>query len=239
MTDMQIAPSTDIPTHPEPQLFERVLPLDGASIVELGCGRAQLTRLIASAGSGRQILALEVDEIQHRINSGITDLPNVRFDLAGAQAIPAADQSVDIVLMFKSLHHVPAELMPTAFAEIRRVLKPGGLAYISEPVFAGDFNEILRLFNDEQRVRQLAFAAVQSAVASGEFELVEQIFFNTPVKFEDFAEFERLILGVTHTHLELSAEVLEEVKRRFARHVTADGVRFAQPIRVDLLRKPK
>ena len=235
---MQIAPTTVVPTYPEPQLFERVLPLDGASIIELGCGRAQLTRLIASAGSGRRILALEVDEIQHGINSTISDLPNVRFDLAGAQAIPAADRSADVVLMFKSLHHVPAELMGTAFSEIRRVLKPGGLAYISEPVFAGDFNEILRLFNDEQRVRQLAFAAVQSAVTSGQFELVEQTFFNTPVKFEDFAEFERLILGVTHTRIELSAEVLEEVKRRFARHVTAEGVRFAQPIRVDLLRRP-
>ena len=86
--------------------------------------------------------------------------------------------------------------------------------------------------------RPLPEKAVESAVTSGQFALVEQTFFNTPVKFEDFAEFERLILGVTHTRIELSAEVLEEVKRRFARHVTAEGVRFAQPIRVDLLRRP-
>ncbi len=235
---MKIAATSEVPTFPEPQLFERVLPLDGAFIVELGCGRAQLTRLIATTGRSRRVLALEVDEIQHRINADIADLPNVRFDLAGAQSIPAADQSVDVVLMFKSLHHVPTDLMPVAFAEISRVLKPGGLAYISEPVFAGDFNEILRLFNDEQRVRENAFAAVRSAVDSGQFELVEQIFFNTPVKFEDFAEFERLILGVTHTRLQLSPEVLQEVKRRFERHLTPQGVRFSQPIRVDLLRKP-
>ncbi len=235
---MKISTDTEVPTHPEPQLFERVLPLDGAYIVELGCGRAQLTRLIATTGSSRRILALEVDEIQHRVNMGITDLPNVRFELAGAQSIPAADQSVDIVLMLKSLHHVPAEFMPAAFSEIRRVLKPGGLAYISEPVFAGDFNEILRLFNDEQRVREQAFAAVRSVVASGQFELIEQAFFNTPVKFEDFAEFERVILGVTHTRLRLSSEVLDEVQRRFDRHLTAQGARFAQPMRVDLLRRP-
>lgn len=111
MGGMQISSSSDVPTHPEPQLFERVLPLDGAYIVELGCGRAQLTRLIASTGSSRRILALEVDEIQHRVNLGITDLPNVRFDLAGAQSIPAADQTVDVVLMFKRLHHVPAEVV--------------------------------------------------------------------------------------------------------------------------------
>ena len=56
-------------------------------------------------------------------------------------------------------------------AEIHRVLKPDGLAYISEPVFAGEFNEIIRLFHDELAVREAAFAAVGRAVATGRFEL--------------------------------------------------------------------
>lgn len=34
-------------------------------------------------------------------------------------------------------------MMEASMQEIRRVLKQGGLVYISEPVFAGDFNEIL------------------------------------------------------------------------------------------------
>jgi 2-methylisocitrate lyase-like PEP mutase family enzyme len=67
--------------------------------------------------------------------------------------------------MFKSLHHVPVPLMDQALAEIRRVLKPGGLAYISEPVFAGEFNEVLRLFHDESIVRREAFSAIERAVA--------------------------------------------------------------------------
>jgi SAM-dependent methyltransferase len=59
--------------------------------------------------------------------------------------------------MFKSLHHVPPELMEPSMHEIRRVLKQGGLVYISEPVFAGDFNDILRLFHDEQKVNFAEF----------------------------------------------------------------------------------
>jgi ubiquinone/menaquinone biosynthesis C-methylase UbiE len=70
--------------------------------------------LIATAGRDRSVLALEVDESQHGLNRGIGDLPNVRLEPGGAQAIPAADASFDAVIMFKSLHHVPVGLAPAA-----------------------------------------------------------------------------------------------------------------------------
>ena len=115
------------------------------------------TRAIAQWGQVASITALEVDEIQHAENLQIGDLPNVSFSVGGAEAIPAADASVDIVLMFKSLHHVPMNKVDQALAaEIRRVLKPGGLAYLSEPVYSGAYNEVLRLFHEEKRVREAA-----------------------------------------------------------------------------------
>ena len=48
----------------EIELIERTLQLDHCQIVELGCGKADLTRLIATGGPGRSITAFEVDEIQ-------------------------------------------------------------------------------------------------------------------------------------------------------------------------------
>lgn len=236
---MQMLPPPVVPTCPEPEVYGRLLALDHARILELGCGRAELTRRIATGGPGRQVLALEVDSIQHAVNLAIRDLPNVEFRLGGAEAIPAADDSFDVVFLFKSLHHVPVEHMPAALREIRRVLRAGGHAYVSEPVFAGAFNEIIRLFHDESRVRSAAFEAVAAAVAGGAFELVEEVFFNTPVRFADFAAFERDVIGVTHTRHHLTPEVRAEVERRFAAHHGADGAHFATPIRVDLLRKPR
>ncbi len=224
-------------TCPEREIIERTLALDGCRILELGCGRADLTRLVARGGRDRQITALEVDEIQHAKNLAITDLPNVEFKLGGAQAVPAADGVFDVVFMFKSLHHVPLDAMDVALREIARVLKPGGFAYLSEPIFAGAFNDILRLFHDEQRVRAAAFAAIQRAVAGGDFESVEEIFFNAPVHFPDFAAFDRQIIGATHTRHVLSPEVAAEVRRRFEAHRGADGVRFRAPMRVNLLRR--
>ena len=222
----------------ESDIYERMLELDGKHILELGCGNAEITRAIASAGAGRTITALEVDELAHEKNLQISDLPNVTFALSGAQSIPLQDACVDVVFMFKSLHHVPAELMEPSMREIWRVLKPGGLAYISEPVFAGDFNDILRLFHDEQEVRELAFAVLEKVVDEGLFKLVEETFFNSPVSFENFADYENKVLKVTHTQHALDDEVYSLVKQRFEAHAGEDGAHFSMPIRVDLLQRP-
>jgi ubiquinone/menaquinone biosynthesis C-methylase UbiE len=220
----------------EDAIVKSLLPLSGAHVLELGCGKAEKTRAIAQGGQVASITALEVDAIQHARNLQIGDLPNVSFSVGGAEAIPAADASVDVVLMFKSLHHVPMDKVDQALAEMRRVLKPGGLAYLSEPVFAGDFNDILRLFHDEKTVREAAFAAIQRAVHGGTLELVSQTFFNTRRHFDDFEQFEEQVLKVTHTQHRLSPEMYEAVRVAFMRHMTPQGVDFQQPIRVDLLR---
>jgi ubiquinone/menaquinone biosynthesis C-methylase UbiE len=164
---MKIAAPAETPLVNEVKLMLEQLPFDGAQVLELGCGKAEKTRLLAETGRIGGILALEVDTIQHERNLQIADLPQVQFRHAGAEAIPADDNSIDIVLMFKSLHHVPMEFMDKALDEIARVLKPGGLAWISEPVYAGELNEVFRLFHDEKVVREAAFAAICKAVERG------------------------------------------------------------------------
>jgi len=222
----------------ESEIYNELLSLDARHILELGCGSAEITRNIATSGADRKVTALEVDEIAHEKNLQITDLSNVTFGLAGAQEIPLQDESVDVVFMFKSLHHVPLELMEPSMREIKRVLKTGGLVYISEPVFAGDFNEILRLFHDEQKVRQAAFYTIKKAVDDGLFVLVEETFFNSPMKFESFAEFENNTIKATHSNHTLDEELYNLVKQRFEQHIGDDGAHFLMPMRVDLLQKP-
>ncbi len=232
---LRIADPTADRVTDEQAILHELLPLAGAQVLELGCGKADKTRLMAQ--SAASVLALEVDATQLAANRAAAAPANIRFEYGGAEAIPAADDSIDIVTMFKSLHHVPTELMDAALAEIRRVLKPDGLAYISEPVYAGDFNEILRLFHDERAVREAAFAAVQKALATGQLALVKQTFFLQPMHFEDFAQYEARILKVTHTDHRLTPELLETVRARFEAHLTPQGATFHMPIRVDLLRK--
>ena len=121
--------------------------------------------------------------------------------------------------------------------EIRRVLKQGGLVYISEPVFAGDFNDILRLFHDEQKVREAAFSTVKKAVDDGWFNLLVETFFNSPRKFENFAEFENDTIKATHSNHMLDDKLYQLIKQRFEQHIGDDGAHFLIPVRVDLLQK--
>jgi len=139
--------------------------------------------------------------------------------------------------MFKSLHHVPMPHMDRALGEIARVLKPGGLAWISEPVFAGELNEVFRLFHDEQAVREAAFAAIRKAVAAGRLRLEKQLFFNTRSFFENFDQFDRRMIQVTHTDHRLAPDLYRHVKEKFETYMTPDGATFHPPQRVDLLRK--
>ena len=235
---MQISQQMNDLYCPESEVIPTVLDLNDKRILELGCGNAMLTREIAQAAPDSHIDALEVDSIQHHKNCEISDLPNVTFILAGAQAIPAEDETYDIVFMFKSLHHVPMELLDQALQEIRRVLKPGGIAYLSEPVYAGDFNDMVRLFHDEKLVREAAFAAIQKAVQQASFRLKDELFFNTRIVFENFTDFENKVLKATHTEHRLDEATYTQVQEHFTRNMSNTGACFTAPMRVDLLQKP-
>ncbi len=235
---MQIANPAPQALVNETELMLATLPLTGAQVLELGCGRADKTRALAASGRPEHILALEVDQIQHAKNLA-QPLPGVTFAAGGAEKIPAADASIDIVLMFKSLHHVPVAVMDRALDEIARVLKPGGLAWISEPVYAGELNEVFKLFHDEKTVREAAFAALSRAVERGPLQLKEQLFFDTRSYFKDFAEFDARMLRVTHTDHRLSPERYAAVRAKFESYLTPDGATFRNPQRVDLLVKPQ
>lgn len=221
----------------EIEIMEEVLPFEDADVLELGCGRARWTRTIAERFPVKSVTATEVDRVQHEKNLQITDLPRVRFVYGGAEDIHLDDGSTDIVIMLKSLHHVPVALMGKALEEIHRVLRPGGLAYISEPVYAGQFNEILRLFNDEKEVRQAAFDTLKEAVSRGDFALKDEIFFQSKSEFGTFAEFEDRILFPSHSDHSIDETLHDQVRLAFEPHLGPDGASFINPHRVDLLQK--
>ena len=205
-------------------------------IIEIGCGAAQLSRNLLARFTTCEISALEVDERQHAKNL-LKPEERLHFLKAGAQAIPFAAEEFDLALMLKSLHHVPLDLLHQALGEVHRALRPGGLLYVSEPVFSGTHNDIVRLFHDEERVRAAALLAVRQAVASGAWEQVSEVFFDVPVRYRDFAEFAQRLIAITYLDHQLDAATLSAVRERFEPHMGADGAYFERPMRVNLLRK--
>lgn len=213
--------------------------LSGKVAIDVGCGAADTTRQIAETWPTATVIGLEVDAAQHAKNVASAAPTNLRFAEAGAESMPIDDGSVDVAFLFKSLHHVPVESMDAALEEIWRVLKPGGAAHVVEPVFAGAFNDVLRLFHDEQHVRKRAFDALCRSVNSGQFHLEREIHHLAPLRFRDFDDFKAQVIDVTHTHHALSDALLAEVRAAFEAEATDAGAEFLQPLRVDVLRRPQ
>ena len=221
----------------EIDLMGELVPMAGLNVLELGCGAAWTTRLLVERLGADSVVATEVDRIAHEQNLAIPDLPRVTFRYGGAQQIADPDESYDLAVMLKSLHHVPVPLMDRALAEIHRVLKPGGRLYCSEPVYWGPFNDLMRLIEDEHAVREAAFAALQRAVGQGLFALEREVFFQSEGIYPDWTSFESRFVDVTHSDRRIDAGRRAEICAAFESHLTPSGARFLKPHRVDLLRK--
>ena len=89
-------------------------------VVDLGAGTGLFTDRLLEAG--HEVVAVD-------ISAGMLDqlsarLPQVRVEVGGAEALPLPDASVDAVVAGQAAHWF--ELEP-AVAELRRVLRPGGV----------------------------------------------------------------------------------------------------------------
>ncbi len=220
----------------ELDVLAELVPLAGQRIIELGCGAAQLSRSLLARYPESHVIGLEIDERQHAKNLALPQ-DGLQFVSGVAESIPYPDQSFDLAMMLKSLHHVPKESMAKALAEIARVLRPGAHLYVSEPVFAGPLNDVVRLFHDEGVVRAAAQAALDVAAAGSQWEQVAQRSFDVPVTFTGFADFEQRLMRATFANHQISDAKLAEVQAAFEPHIGPDGVRFERPMLIRLLRR--
>ncbi|MGA8009957.1 MAG: class I SAM-dependent methyltransferase [Thiomonas sp.] len=227
--------------HNELDVLAELAPLqNGLNIIELGCGGARLLTELLERYPACQALALEVDAVQHAKNlerqpEALKD--RLRFVQDSATAIPAADGAFDLALMLKSLHHIPLDAMQIALAEAWRVLRSGGWLYVSEPVYDGPLNAIVKLYNDEGRVRAAAQAALDQAVQTGRWTQVAERRFDMPAHFPDWESFEQRMLYPSFADHQITESLRQTVKAAFAPHCGPEGAHFTRPMHVRLLQR--
>lgn len=220
----------------ELDVLSGMVSLPGLRIIELGCGAAALARELLARYPSCEVTALEVDERQHAKNLAAPQT-GLRFMAAGAQSVPFGDASFDLALMLKSLHHVPMDAMSLALEEVARVLRADGHLYVSEPVYDGPLNDVIRLFNDEGTVRAAAQAALDAAMHTGAWDQVAERCFDMPVRFADFADFERRMMRPTFADHRIDEAKLAEVRAAFEHRCRLAGPDFTRPMHVRLLRR--
>lgn len=118
------------------------LDMPAATVLDLGCGYGGTC--IALAQSGASVIGVDLDEVRvrgARILAGQQHpLLSISFEQASAEELPFSDAAFDLVVCADLLEHV--EHQNFVVREISRVLRRGGLAYVSFPSLLSPHNLI-------------------------------------------------------------------------------------------------
>jgi ubiquinone/menaquinone biosynthesis C-methylase UbiE len=96
-------------------------------ILDLGSGTGRLTPGLADEFQG-PVYGVEPSDRMRETAEQSAVHPGVTYLKGSAEDIPLPEATVDGVLMFLSFHHFPDQLQ--ALREVRRVLRPGGVAFL-------------------------------------------------------------------------------------------------------------
>jgi ubiquinone/menaquinone biosynthesis C-methylase UbiE len=113
-------------------LLNRLHPLGGQVAVDLGCGKGSYTSELSrwyDVIMSIDILPENLTIARERLQSN--GFRSIHFCCASGNALPIADESVDSVFMIEVLDHVPS--LPLCLDEVFRILRPGGILYLTVP----------------------------------------------------------------------------------------------------------
>ena len=101
-------------------------------LLEYGCGNASLG--FDAAPVAKEVIGIDISDVaiqQAQRIAGLKQLDNVKFVVDNAESMRQADKSVDVLAGSGIVHHLD---IPRAMAEVRRVLRDGGIAIFAEPL---------------------------------------------------------------------------------------------------------
>ena len=218
-------------------VLDELLPAGAPVVVDVGCGDGALVRHLARRGA--RAIGVEVGEEPLRRAGEHAPVAGERYEQGVAQALPLGDASADAVVFANSLHHVPGDALDAALAEAARVLRPGGVLCVQEPVAEGPYFELLRPVDDETAGRAAAHAALGRAARHG-LRHERELRFDSDVVHPDFASFRDRVVLAAAARAAAFAGLEATLRERFdatAERTEDGGFRFRQPMRVDVLRR--
>lgn len=99
----------------------------GARVLDAGCGPGRVTAHLAQLGLAAE--GLDLSPVM--LDLAQAAFPELSFRLGSLTELDAADESLDGVLCWYSLIHIPPAHRPAVLSDLYRVLVPGGLALVA------------------------------------------------------------------------------------------------------------
>jgi SAM-dependent methyltransferase len=110
--------------------FDRLGDVSGRRVLDLGCGHGMAAVVLARRGARVTALDLSRGYLDEACRRAGANAVHVDFVQGDAERLPFADGSFDAVWANAVLHHLDPSI---AAGELRRVLRPGGVAVCSDP----------------------------------------------------------------------------------------------------------
>jgi SAM-dependent methyltransferase len=217
-------------------VLEKLLALAGRDVLDVGCGSGHLVRALAALGA--RPVGLEITAEQLAPALAADDGSGIRYRIGRAEALPLPDDSLDVVVFMRSLHHVPVPEQFTALTEAGRVLRPGGQVYVVEPLAEGSYFELTTLVEDEREARAAAQLAVAEAGRAG-LSVEARAEYEVVVVIDDLDALRRRVVSVDPARAEAFDARLDDLEAAVVRcgdHRPEGGWSLRQPMRADLLR---
>lgn len=201
-----------------------LIELRNKRVIDIGAGDGDTAQKIAARGA--YVTGIEISPEKVAVAQAKA-VANTCFLLGRAEALPVSDASQDLACFFFSLHHIPLDVQKAAFAEVRRVVKPGGRMHVADPLPYGTMTEVLKAVDDETYMRTESQAHLdQLAQTASGFSLVTREEYAIVRRFSDFAALVRRTVAVDPTRLARLAEVQGELERRFRELAVWEGDHF-------------
>lgn len=120
--------------------YLRSLDLNGKRLLVVGCGFGEDALRIARLGASVSAFDLSPESVEIARGRAEREGLAIDFSVAPAEKLPYGDGQFDVVVAHDVLHH--CDVAPTV-AEVRRVIKSGGLWIVSE-VYSHSLSEAVR-----------------------------------------------------------------------------------------------
>lgn len=107
----------------------------GDTVLDVACGTGSLTLTARSyAGPGGKVYGIDAspEMIEVAKNKVARSGQDVVFDVGLIEKLAFPEATFDVVITRLAIHHLPDDLKRAGFAEILRVLKPGGHLLIAD-----------------------------------------------------------------------------------------------------------
>jgi ubiquinone/menaquinone biosynthesis C-methylase UbiE len=211
---------------------ESLAPLAGKRVVDIGCGPGTLARRLVDAGAR----VTGIDPGAAALARARDAVPEARFEAATGEALPFPDASFDGAVMLNSLHHVPDPA--AALAEAARVLAPGGLLVVVEPLAEGSFFDALRPIEDETAIRAAAQDAIAAALARGAYACRRDATIARRERFDSLEAFLARVSAVDPAReatIRDRRSVVEEAFLKAAAREADGQFGLVQPLRIHVL----